>query len=714
MAVFNPQLPNSSDPNWTRVSQPISEPTPDKSTGLLLSTLGDALDTGVKVADQAMKSYLKDTIDTGVNTLRDNYTQALQNVRNTQIAGTATPESLAAAGVNPDTLAVQPTAQAIPGGLQAGIQKAQALGTAMAQNGGAGKANDTLYTGALNALAKNLRNQYSGYRDYIDDQIKSVSGVDPANAFYKNLLEDINRGQANATKDKDRDLAYIDKFVDDTPGAAMMRDKYLAGKASGQDLRYFIADQHSLKMNQTKAEAARAAAKSEGTLTVERSKADYAQELGEVINNAWNIQRIAANVATPKELADYFTGQATGQIPHMGEEQNRAWVTSLEAQRNDAARQANAIALRRDSEGNSYAKNVGGLAQLKAEKDAQLSLYDDVIAMAKSKEYDLIYHTLNQNNAIVNKATNVMYKDETIGERTARMQAVSTAVGPQLGPLLLKDAILGGIDKAYTGYVGQAKSAMLAQVDPNNPVTLTKIIDDARNKKIGDPGVFKSLVDVAKVIAQPDIKDQGKINAATALFHPSNIGVLRKLSKDQPDPQDPSRLIPGREAAFQIMTDPEVTKGMAKLPTATQEMYRNWAEKEWGGVLARDNIADLSKIKNRMFLQAHSVFWDDTKAQFELRDERGQPLDQIGRDSAIGAIQTIDKMNAGLKNLGNIEKATGGDVSAYVVGVLSRSGFDFSSKVGGIPSKMMDAVLNAGRDPKKPRIDSTIKPPISQ
>lgn len=710
MAVFNPQVNPTNDPNWTNVSRPISDLTADKSKGMTLATIGDTIEGVAKFADTTMKGYLKDTVETGVNSLRDNYTADLQRVRNLQIAGvTPSTQALNSAGLSNDTLAPDP--EEIPGGLQAGIDKAKALGTAMVQNGGAGKANDTLYTGALNALAKNLRNQYSGYRDYIDDQIKSVSGIDPANAFYKNLLEDINRGAQNTNKDKDRDLAFIDKYVDNTPGAAAMRGKYLNGEMNGQQLREFVADQHALKINQAAAEASRAAAKSAGELTVQRSKSDFSQEVGEVFNNAWNIQRISANVATPKQLSDYFTGQATGQTPIMSEEQNRMWLTSLAAQRDDAARQARAIALRRDSEGNSYAKNVGGLANLKAETDEQLRLYDDVITFAKNKDYSMVYHVLNQNNAIVNKAKNELYKDPTVGEQTVRTQAVSEAVGPQVGSIMLADAILGGMDKKYTAYVGGAKESMLGQPDPNNPTTLNGVIDDARSKKIADPGVYKSLTEVAKVIARPDVYDKGKVNAAIALFHPDNIGVLRKFAKDQPDPQDPSRIIPGREAAFQIMTDPTVTDGIAKLPIPQQRMYRDWVEKEWGGIIARDQIKDLSQIKDRQFLKSHSIFWDSDTAQFEVRDARGRPLDAVGANNAIPVTQTVDKINEGLRNIAHVEKSAGGDINAYVVKVLSNSGFDFKNNVDGIPKKMMDALLSAWQG--KP-VDSAIKPPISR
>lgn len=709
MAEFNPRVAPTSDPKWTDVSKPTSQPDADKSLGLTLATIGQGVEGAVSLADTAVKGFLKEKVETGVNTLRDEYTGALQEVRNMQIGAAGTPTEVSA-----NATLTPPDPAKVPMSLQSGIAKLQSLGVARDQNGGSGKANDTLYTGAINALSKNLRNQYAGYRDYIDEQIKAVSGMDPANAFYKNLLQDINQGAANANKDKDKDLSFIDKYVDNVEGAAMIRGKYLNGEMSGQDMRLWVAKEHSLKIKATTAEAERAALKSQGELTTKRAKEDFTTELGDVINNAWNNERIAANVATPKQISDYFTGQATGTMPMLSENQNRDWLTSLGAQREHAVRNARAIALRKDSEGNSYAKNVGGLHNLKAEMDEQVRIYDDVINFVKSKDYNMVYHVLNENNAMKNKATNTLYKDDTVGERSLRMAAINEAVGPQTGAILLADAIIGGMDKQYTGYVGQAKGEMLAQTNPEKPTLLTKVIDDARGKKITDPGVYKSLIDVAKVISRPDVYDKGKINAATALFHPDNTGVLRKLARDMPDPQDPSRIIPGREAAFQIMTDPTVTAGIAKLPTRTQEQYRNWAEKEWGGVIARDAIKDLSNLKDRTFLRSFSVHWNTNTAQFDLRNRNGTELDEVQRSYARGALEPITKVNEGLRNLANIEKSVGGDVNAYVVNVLGKSGFDFRNNVDGIPTQMMDALLNARRDPNKPRLDSSRKPPVSE
>src|SRR6266481_7068185 len=104
MAVFNPVGPDVTPQNWDRVSKPIQQPEADKSTGLTLATIGEGLDSAVKLADTTEKSYLKDKVETGVNNLRDSYTRQLVQVRNMQIAGTVDPAgAVSATGVSNDT-----------------------------------------------------------------------------------------------------------------------------------------------------------------------------------------------------------------------------------------------------------------------------------------------------------------------------------------------------------------------------------------------------------------------------------------------------------------------------------------------------------------------------------------------------------------------------------------------------------------------------------
>src|SRR5882762_2043557 len=187
MVTFAPELQSMPIPDWTKSSHPASQPESDKSKGLMLSTIGEGIEGVSKLAETGMEDYLKEKVHAGVDALRDTTTLAYEDVRKAQVQGTTPdPQAAKTAGFT-GKLASDDTG--VPDGLQAGLDKASTLALAKAQ----GKANDTLYTGALNAMSKQLRAQYPGHRDFIDEQISKISGINPANAYMQNLLVDINR-----------------------------------------------------------------------------------------------------------------------------------------------------------------------------------------------------------------------------------------------------------------------------------------------------------------------------------------------------------------------------------------------------------------------------------------------------------------------------------------------------------------------------------------
>src|SRR5258708_31915222 len=141
MDSFDIQPPEINAPDWTRVSRAIPEPEhitkADTSLGQTLSTIGEGLGSAVELGKEIQGNIIKEKVRTGVENLRDSYTQALTKLRDQQIAGIApTTGDVTAAATQ--TLSAE-TPAAVPAGLQQGIDKAKALGTAMAQNAGSGK-----------------------------------------------------------------------------------------------------------------------------------------------------------------------------------------------------------------------------------------------------------------------------------------------------------------------------------------------------------------------------------------------------------------------------------------------------------------------------------------------------------------------------------------------------------------------------------------------
>src|SRR6266446_7986773 len=213
MASFDVQPPSINPPDWTRTFKAVPQPESDKSLGMTLSTLGGGIESAAELGGQIQKDVIGEKVRSGVEGLRNPFTQVLAGIRNQQLAGvapTAGDATAAAAG----TLAAE-SAAPVPAGLQQGLDRAKSIGIAMSQNSGSDATTNnlyTLYTGALNSLAKKLRAQYPGSIDQIDAQISKISGVNPANAFYESLIKGIDQNMANSKSVVDKDHAFIDKY----------------------------------------------------------------------------------------------------------------------------------------------------------------------------------------------------------------------------------------------------------------------------------------------------------------------------------------------------------------------------------------------------------------------------------------------------------------------------------------------------------------------
>src|SRR5882757_6453549 len=225
MAVFNPLEPTN-DPNYLNYSRGAEGGGVDKSTGIALETAGKAIEGVAEIADTGVKGYLKDKVRGTVEKERNDYTNYLQTLK--QIAQTNT---IPGAG-DGDSMLDANASMDVPDGLQAGLDRAGKYGAVSATGN---KINDTLYTARLASEASGLRSTWSGYKDYIDEQFHKYSGMDPANAYYKNLMQDIN--YLASKTDKTGVQAIINGAVNsgEVPNADKIWSLHKAGKISDDE-----------------------------------------------------------------------------------------------------------------------------------------------------------------------------------------------------------------------------------------------------------------------------------------------------------------------------------------------------------------------------------------------------------------------------------------------------------------------------------------------
>src|SRR5258708_5532794 len=159
-------------------SVPSLEAPVDISKGQVLEGTGQAIEGAAKGADEIIKTFAGEEARDVARKARDTYTGDLEQGY-ANVSGQAPPQSLVdrKPGDNaPDTL-------------KQSISGLKDLKGARANN----KLSETAFWGLVDDRLSSIRAKYGpGYYKYIDEQASSVLGTNPANAYVRGLISDIN------------------------------------------------------------------------------------------------------------------------------------------------------------------------------------------------------------------------------------------------------------------------------------------------------------------------------------------------------------------------------------------------------------------------------------------------------------------------------------------------------------------------------------------
>src|SRR6267142_1783757 len=231
MAEFNPQITPLTE-NFREHSRVIEAPhiAPDTSTGTMLETIGKGIAGVSKIADDFMQQKVKIEATTGVDAIRDITTRALETATQPQSVVPQPAQTGDGTKVADPSLLDSNASADVPDAIDGGLKRIGALTNARMATSGR---NDTIYVQQLNSLAKNLRAQYPGYRQYIDEQISSLTGMNPANAYVNSLLSDLKASQTSVEKiwnETYRDIAGVDGVSVDGVTSQQMKDFMLQNR----------------------------------------------------------------------------------------------------------------------------------------------------------------------------------------------------------------------------------------------------------------------------------------------------------------------------------------------------------------------------------------------------------------------------------------------------------------------------------------------------
>lgn len=765
MAQFNPNVPQTNDPDYRRYSHPIDRPESDKSAvyqgevgkfsgesaeyagkqvgydyqsqaaslqgeGKMLSDAGEIFGTAVRAGDAYVKKNIDDTVYDRASATRDYYTAQLQNSPLSQIGhpGQLLPQSPTNAstegggqrdsntptsGPSGAPMSLLPADAPIPTAVASASDDASTLLAARMN----GKLSETDYWMRQNNLAKDLRNQYPGYKEYIDQQFEKVTGVNPANAVVKSLISDINSNLMNNRSLTQHVMNELSSS--NIPNADVYWRALRDGRMDPADAVSFLNKSNFFKY---KLEVMKATNETEaaGQAMSEREATNALNHIGpSIIDNYVSTVAAESGLGTTKNMGELVKKAMSGEI-QITDDQAHGMMQSLQARRSAVAQ-----AMWNSAVQAGMVERMGGADKLKKLIEDQMVPFDQIASQIGNKEWGLMYTNMNRVKAITEDTGMGMFQDKDTGLWNRVLAASNKTFGNQVSNSFMTALQSKGYNSGMYKMLADETFKNLANspdmrtssvpgLKPDNtPYTIGDSVDTMRKAGVaGDtPQGKQAFADITNLplrIMDPKVPDAGKVALIRSAFDPSNIDFIGKIMDSGVDSK--GRAIRGKYELFSDWTSPNMTKEIRRLDQQNPGKglwndYKDWAETTFGRTLFSKQIYDLKPLQDRENIQIrYHPANGDNPPQFELTKlpfgDKG--LDTIHQRMLGGEIagwnqgqDTIKGLNSGLRSMAAIAKSEGKDPDAYVLNQLVQRGFDPTAgkrPVGDIVNMLGEAV----------------------
>lgn len=713
MAIFNPQISPTADPNYLHLSKPAGNIEADKSTGIALENVGKIGAEAIKGADTVEEKFASEEAKEGATKIQS---EQIGSLLLAQGASMTNQQDLL-----PGSSSEDPN---VPTDVKSVKNAASSLVNARDN----GHVSPTYYYMRLDSLAQNLRSRYPGYRDYIDKAISEVTGVKPANALVQSLMQDLNAASSNKHEELNKTLNDIRSEVNKGNPEARLEYDYVKQtgdishanaaitkwNARGWAIKKLQEDQQSTTMGD---EERKRAATSEFDLTLQGS-----------FDQHWKTIQRGAGLNTPEQISQLINKAAAGEIEPLPPQQKEALLGQFQASRVTQEQDMRAKMYKpytyttKDLDGNTVtrtttmAEQLGGPKAAEERLAAAMKQWDTVTDLVTNEKYGLQKATERLNTAIIDEAQHGLLTDKTLGpwlDNMAAMQKISPQyVEKYFAQLLAKD-----IDEAYKPYIIKQVSNMIAQpkyAETGIATTFKKVIEDAKNKGVTMPKVYNEYVKALEPLwrnnipgVSPDELHNLRSQLAIAAFHPDNVGVLKQV---QDDYWENGVHKPGAQTIYQRFGQTDAVANMKTLTDpAHWENYVAFMGSEYKTMANKEllNLNDLTKNFPNVFYPS----WDperhnwrlhqvgDTTGRDILGDKNFVPnkmqLGMSGLDEQFKQVQqSMKRLNMVTRPLANVAVADGGNADAAVLQHMMTSGLhiDPNHPIKGLPQQIIDSV----------------------
>lgn len=710
MADFTPQIPNQSDPNWWALSKGIKQPEADKSKAALIEGVTHVGEGAVKGADFAIKQSKEDEIHAFVDKEQKDFTDTL-SLKNAQVqlskskGGTAasadeserpdvseTGIDLSGVGLGPGGVGVKGSdtskstkmpvdLEQLPGDLGK-LESARANG----------KISPTLYYQRLYSKLQAMRSQNPGYRDYIDQTMEKTTGINPANAYMRSLIGDINSLTTAKSAEDTKKMALIDHGV---------REGYDGMERFSNNPDAFTYGQVAAHVNPIAARKfrnAETAANFENAKRLKEHEASNAEEdmrttIANKADDYWHNAASSSGI-TPKATAELIRKASTGEGP----------VPSTEDSKK--------LALKIKSDGDQYEANARSFSkkwakyvpQDKIEKEIadhkkMWTAVSDALGGEKA-DYGLAAYWINQHQARVSD-TQKRILDSSSGDAILRTEA-AMKLDPAFGGLVVKHYSQSLLEPKIATLMNDMENEAMVQSGVNQVgdirktgkiVVATDHVKELREKGITDKPAYSELVSWINNIHDKKLNATTHERFADYFFRPENYDYLKEFEKESLDPANPSNRIKGQYSTFHALFAPEVRDAMFKLGEKDPKKWENFKGANHY-MFKTELLPDVLSLNQLGSEAGESLRFDKDTSHFKFFATPGAASPYKERREAAVNKSLLRLNNAIDTRRGIAEKDSGVHVNEELLNDFIDMGLDITkTHIKGIPSDMVEAMV---------------------
>jgi hypothetical protein len=691
MANFSPPVNPTSDPsymgnNFTQGTdraqlQPLAEVpglsvrvyTPDytanKTAGQALEGISKLGDLGVSLTDAAIKNKLDDTLHKGIDQIRDSF-------------GVAQAADIAQGMPSPTdggTLAQGGADKDVPVAVNRLGAKVQGLTEAYRQ----GVFDDTAYYGKLEAYVRQVKAQFPGYTDVVDQKVQQITGTTPANALRSALLQNVKeinaKQQAAADKQatmEHQDAGYIHQLY----------PNYEALKAAGKAPPWEEVQMNVGKMKAREwavsAKTAELAMDRGITQAVANKAEDIAtQALTDISGHLVLGSTNAMGLRTPQDFQQLFNDINSGKRATLTPDEKQMVASSMAQLKQQYLVEAEKFLTKPLAEGSTetLTSKINDSNKRSAIVNQGMSMITDLEDGLFNEKHGIAAQTVNWNKARLEAAEGDFLRQAPIAATVAagrKFYGDNGAIMLNLYNGPLATSMMEGFRQFNQGQIASGSGS------------LKQTFDVFKQNGQMDPNLWKAaLQDGVNTIIHSDKvddKDAPK-KAVQHLFGPGNTTLIDSFNGD-----------PGSQTlVFNNLVSPQMVRAVEKLDTKSKETFYQFANSGFASVYATQAMGANSNAKAWSRNSNLTLGFNPATGNFEYTGNRLTPSNMLQ-----SANRGLGELNSAINSMKEVWKSQGKTPMEEVYRLLPIIGVDPGTPLYKAVQDKVQAEENSKENPR--------------